>query len=1094
MEDGPRDIAVFLSSTFRDMQAEREVLLKRAFPALEGLCAERGARLHVVDLRWGIPPDRSGADEVIEACLREVDRCRPFFVALLGQRYGWIPGEVGDGLLRRHPWLTEYRDRSLTELEIRYGALNPGRHSPRAFFYLRDPKLLDGLPPEARARYFDDDAGSIDRLAALVTEIQRSPYPSGSYDDVEALADRLEHDLSAELETILDPAPTPGRRRAALYQEIIGDPEGTRRVQRSQLDYQRERNQVAAEQVDPLFVDRQGRLAEVEAAFTGAASVLACVGPLGAGTSHLVAHAARRVGQASDDAVVVVFHQRELRSSSPIDYLYLELAEALDLEWRGMNARAEDLEAALEAAADAGRRVLLVLDDPTERIVRGLSWAREPLPDGCRLVLATQPELLADPLPDTWRRYDVPPPSPEEAAEYVEAFFARYGKALSDAQLARFVRDGRFGSFGQLAALADELRLFGRFEEIDATLDALLAARTPGELYDHVLSRLADDMAERSRAFVELMQALVLVRRGYLTDEEAVPLLDITPLDYSRLRVRVESLLAPGAPFTVSLRETVAEAARRRFLSTEADLRRAHGRLADRYVPLQLSVRGELTEDGRAAARAFHLSRAGRLEELETFLIELDTVDELGEQLDEAWARLPPDAQARVIDQLAERVRGQLDSPSPRDARPYERLAGFFHRRGREDLVRSTLTALIAGVLVDPDRSAADMIRSLVPWAFDGAAVASALELAREIGPRLPIPRNRLVEVLARLELSPDGDERALSTATEGIVRALERDDADGLLELLRFAADLMFRANRGDDDLATLLERALAHRGLKAAREAETADDLRFWLGWIHLYGDRPTAAEAHFARLLERLPEDGRSRVRGLAGVAEVRRRQGCHAEGVELMQRALRALLAREAPAEGLAEIASSLADHVASAEAKDPDSLALLQEALARSELHDDELLAGRARIRINLGFAYWRAARYPDALEQFEAARAELSTDEEPQLFAEATAGRGYALRYAGSSDMALAAFDEAVERFDALDTEVARASRVVARLQRARALSMLGRHDEARAALEGAATLNDELGAPVDHGALDRAMAEIHRRRTAAEVPDGDDS
>jgi nephrocystin-3 len=44
---------VFLSSTFRDMHAERDELLKRIFPQLRKLCAERGVGFVDVDLRLG---------------------------------------------------------------------------------------------------------------------------------------------------------------------------------------------------------------------------------------------------------------------------------------------------------------------------------------------------------------------------------------------------------------------------------------------------------------------------------------------------------------------------------------------------------------------------------------------------------------------------------------------------------------------------------------------------------------------------------------------------------------------------------------------------------------------------------------------------------------------------------------------------------------------------------------------------------------------------------------------------------------------------------------------------------------------------------
>jgi hypothetical protein len=41
----PRVIRVFVSSTFRDMQEERDVLVKQIFPQLRKLCESRAASL-----------------------------------------------------------------------------------------------------------------------------------------------------------------------------------------------------------------------------------------------------------------------------------------------------------------------------------------------------------------------------------------------------------------------------------------------------------------------------------------------------------------------------------------------------------------------------------------------------------------------------------------------------------------------------------------------------------------------------------------------------------------------------------------------------------------------------------------------------------------------------------------------------------------------------------------------------------------------------------------------------------------------------------------------------------------------------------------
>ena len=53
-----RTVSVFISSTFRDMQAERDYLVRFVFPRLREELARKRIRLVDVDLRWGLTDDQ----------------------------------------------------------------------------------------------------------------------------------------------------------------------------------------------------------------------------------------------------------------------------------------------------------------------------------------------------------------------------------------------------------------------------------------------------------------------------------------------------------------------------------------------------------------------------------------------------------------------------------------------------------------------------------------------------------------------------------------------------------------------------------------------------------------------------------------------------------------------------------------------------------------------------------------------------------------------------------------------------------------------------------------------------------------------------
>ena len=47
-----REIKIFISSPFTDMQEERDLMVKKVFPKLRKLCDERDVSMSYVDLRW----------------------------------------------------------------------------------------------------------------------------------------------------------------------------------------------------------------------------------------------------------------------------------------------------------------------------------------------------------------------------------------------------------------------------------------------------------------------------------------------------------------------------------------------------------------------------------------------------------------------------------------------------------------------------------------------------------------------------------------------------------------------------------------------------------------------------------------------------------------------------------------------------------------------------------------------------------------------------------------------------------------------------------------------------------------------------------
>ena len=135
--------SIFVSSTFRDFQQERDILRDRVLPRLNQEAKAYGESVSFCDLRWGI--DTSYEDEedsskkILSVCLNEIDRSRPYMIVMLGQRYGYTPDEslIKREAERKKMDLKKY-DISVTALEIEYGALQDAKALSHTLFYFRE--------------------------------------------------------------------------------------------------------------------------------------------------------------------------------------------------------------------------------------------------------------------------------------------------------------------------------------------------------------------------------------------------------------------------------------------------------------------------------------------------------------------------------------------------------------------------------------------------------------------------------------------------------------------------------------------------------------------------------------------------------------------------------------------------------------------------------------------------------------------------------------------------------------------------------------------------------------------------------------------
>ena len=133
-----RAVRIFVSSTFTDFATERELIARKVLPELQRRGSSRGLHIGTIDLRWGVTQAESAAGTTIERCLAEVDAAYPFFLGLIGKRYGSRPSTDVRRWAKEFDWLASKVDKaSVTDLEIRYAMLRPHHANPSALLFHR---------------------------------------------------------------------------------------------------------------------------------------------------------------------------------------------------------------------------------------------------------------------------------------------------------------------------------------------------------------------------------------------------------------------------------------------------------------------------------------------------------------------------------------------------------------------------------------------------------------------------------------------------------------------------------------------------------------------------------------------------------------------------------------------------------------------------------------------------------------------------------------------------------------------------------------------------------------------------------------------
>jgi hypothetical protein len=177
------EIGVYICSTYGDMEAERECLHTKVFPELVRRCAGLDVKLVAVDLvGQARSEDEAAQPQWLKRAFSEIDRCRPFFIGLLGERDERALEILPEEIRSAYPTIAAVAHRSRFGFEITH-ALRGSRSTTRGFhFYRRRLYLADETPEAVKAKIAADRNKAPRRVVEIEHDVRAAGLEIRDYD------------------------------------------------------------------------------------------------------------------------------------------------------------------------------------------------------------------------------------------------------------------------------------------------------------------------------------------------------------------------------------------------------------------------------------------------------------------------------------------------------------------------------------------------------------------------------------------------------------------------------------------------------------------------------------------------------------------------------------------------------------------------------------------------------------------------------------------------------------------------------------------------------------------------------------------------
>ena len=481
-----RTIKVFISSTFQDMQSERDFLIYKVFPKIKDYCSKKDILFSEIDLRWGITEEESKNKKVIELCLQEIDNTYPFLIGLLGDRYGWIPTmddiAYNRNFIENYPWIEkDISNRlSLTEIEMRYGALR-STYKMNAMFFIRSSQRTDDsivFEPEEKRK----------KLEQLKSDIlSQKKYPVYCYSDLDTLGLTLERQFIVLINHLFPDKPL------SAFEKI----------QQAQKNFINSRTNI--------YVSENNLIDKLNDFVFSPDTKLVIKGRRGYGKSALLANWMVNNTNNIFDIIpyFIGFNVLETNPNQILDYLNHSIMQRFNFpeiaflceKTVSLAEKKKKCEKALTVLQSKGKKIVLLIDgidqlsveDDIEKII----WLPV-ISCGNTIIISIEEN---DPAIVNLRELgygmlEMHPMSVVDKEICIRKILAIYGKKLPPQQVSLITQNDLCASPLILTTLLNEIITFGIYEKLDERLAFYLSANSEKDFFHKILIRLENIFGE----------------------------------------------------------------------------------------------------------------------------------------------------------------------------------------------------------------------------------------------------------------------------------------------------------------------------------------------------------------------------------------------------------------------------------------------------------------------------------------------------------------------------------------------------------------------------------------------------------------------